>query len=97
MVSNLSNSDGVCVDGYSIKILRQVTQILANQLISIFNKSLVTGVLLDCEKHVKVIHINKANDKLLVSNYRPVSILLIFSKVFELLMHKRLVSYFIDK
>ena len=48
-------------------------------------------------KHAKVIPIYKADDKLSVSNYRPVSILSVFSKVYENIMHKRLVSFFIDK
>ena len=87
VVRNLSNNDGVGVDGYSIKILKPVIPILANQLRSIFNKSLVTRVFPNCLKHAKVIPIYKADDKLLVSNYRPVSILPVFSKVFEKLRH----------
>ena len=75
VVSNLSKSDGVGVDGYSIKILKPVIPILANQLMSIFNKSLVTWVFPNCLNHAKVIPIYKANDKLFVGNYRPVTIL----------------------
>ena len=41
--------------------------------------------------------IYKADDKFLVNNYRPVSILPVFSKIFEKLMHKRLISFFMDK
>ena len=40
----------------------------------IFNKSVVTGIFPNSE-HAEVIPIYKADDKLLVSNYRPVSAL----------------------
>ena len=62
LVSNLSNSDGVGVDGYSIKFLKLVIPALTDQLMSIFNKSLVTGVFSNCLKHAKVIHVYKADD-----------------------------------
>ena len=48
-------------------------------------------------KHAKVTPIYKTDDKLLVNNYRPISILPVFSKILEKLMHKRLMSFFIDK
>ena len=32
-----------------------------------------------------------------VNNYRPMSLLPVFSKVLEKLIHKRLVSFFVDK
>ena len=96
MVSNFSNSDGVGVYDYSRKILKPVIPIRANQLLSIFNKSLVTRVFPNCLKHAKVIPIYKADDKLSVSIYRPASILPVLLKVFEKLMHKRLVSFFVE-
>ena len=33
----------------------------------------------------------------MVNNYRPISVLLVFSKVFEKLMHNRSVSFLVDK
>ena len=33
----------------------------------------------------------------MVNNYRPISVLPVFSKVFKKLMHKRLVSFLVDK
>ena len=64
---------------------------------SIFNKSFVTGVFPNCLKHAKVIPIYKADDKFLVSNYETVSLLPVFSKVFEKLKHTRFVTFFVDK
>ena len=48
-------------------------------------------------KLAKVSPIFKSNDKLSVNNYCPISLLPVFSKVLEKLMHKRLVSFFVDQ
>ena len=40
--------------------------------------------------------IHKGDSKMLCSNYRPISIIPIFSKILEKLMHKKLTS-FLDK
>ena len=43
---------------------------------------------------IEVIYpIHKGDSKFICSNYRPISILLIFSKILEKLMHKRLTSF----
>ena len=44
-------------------------------------------------KTAKIIPIHKGDSKMAVSNYRPISLLPIFSKVFETLMHKRVMSF----
>ena len=48
-------------------------------------------------KLVKVTPVFKSNDKLSVNNYRPISLLPVFSKVLGKLMHKRLMYFFVDK
>ena len=63
----------------------------------IFNKSIVSGVFPDSLKYAKITPVFKTEDKCMVNNYRPISVLPVFSKVFEKLMHKRLVSFLVDK
>ena len=58
--------------------------------------SFLYGVFPSELKVAKVIPLYKSDDKMLINNYRPVSILPVFSKVFEKLMYSRLIS-FIDK
>ena len=45
-------------------------------------------------KEAKIIPVFKTGDKLLMSNYRPISILSSFSKIFEKCIYKRLFSFF---
>ena len=44
----------------------------------------------------KVIPLYKKDDKLLLDNYRPVSLLTSISKIFEKVAHKQLTEYFIN-
>jgi hypothetical protein len=45
-------------------------------------------------KIAKVIPIFKNEDKKLISNYRPISVLPIFSKILEKIMYRRVITYF---
>ena len=61
-----------------------------------FNQSIILGIFPDKLKYAKVIPIHKKGSPTDPSNYRPISLLSIFSKIFEKLMHKRLYE-FLDK
>ena len=49
----------------------------------IINRSLITGVFPDGLKKARVTPIPKEGNKMYLSNYRPISVLPVFSKVFE--------------
>ena len=59
----------------------------------IINMFLLTGEYHDLLKLVKVIPIHKGGSTQDVNNYRPISLLSIFDKIIEKLMHKRLYSF----
>ena len=59
----------------------------------VFNKSLSSGKFPDALKVAKIVAIHKADDKILISNYRPISVLPFFSKILEKLMYSRLLNY----
>ena len=59
-------------------------------LVYIINLLLSTGVFPESLKIAKVIPFFKADDPTLFSNYRPMSILRAFSKLFEKVMFNRL-------
>ena len=60
---------------------------------NIINKSFLEGVFPDKLKIAKVIALHKGGSKTDVANYRPISLLTSFSKVFEKLMHHRLLEF----
>ena len=80
-------------DDISPYICKKIISTIASPLCSIINQSFNTGVFPDELKIARVVPIHKAGDKLLVTNYRPISILPFFSKIFEKLMHNRLMKY----
>ena len=59
----------------------------------IINMSLLTGEYPDLLKVVKVIPIHKGGSTQEVNNYRPISLLSIFDKIIEKLMHKKLYTF----
>ena len=60
---------------------------------SILNISIIKGVFPDELKIARVVPLFKSGDLMLFSNYRPVSVLPIFSKILEKLMYSRLISF----
>ena len=58
-----------------IKILKIAAPIIIPQLVKIFNLSFKKGIFPDLMKLAKVIPIFKSGSKLLVTNYRPISLL----------------------
>ena len=59
----------------------------------IFENILETGVFPDQWKEANVTPVHKKNDKQIISNYRPISLLPILAKVFERIIFKNLYSY----
>ena len=79
-----------------IYVLRISAPIIIPHLVSIFNQSFETGICPDLMKLAKVIPIFKSGSKLSVTNYRPISLLSIFSNFFGKLVHKQLNEFLIS-
>uniref|UniRef100_A0A3B3DH72 Reverse transcriptase domain-containing protein n=1 Tax=Oryzias melastigma TaxID=30732 RepID=A0A3B3DH72_ORYME len=77
-------------DGISAFLVKQIKHSILKPLTHIVSLSLATGVVPDDLKVAKVIPLFKADDKACFNNYRPISILPCFSKVFEKVVYKRL-------
>ena len=76
-----------------MKTIHQSLQNIVQRLVSIINLSLSTDVFPESLKIAKVIPVFKADDPTLFSNYRPISILPAFSKLFEKDMFNRLTEF----
>ena len=75
------------------KILKIAAPKIVPIFVQIANSSFLSGIFPRGMKLAKVIPIFKNGNILEVNNYRPISLLSIFSKIIEKLMHKRLYSF----
>ena len=79
-----------------IRILRSAQHIISLPLSIIINKSLECGTYPSKLKLAKVIPIYKNDDESDPSNYRPISLLSVFNRIFEKMMYYRL-KCFLEK
>ena len=83
------------LDKNTSSLLESVKNYICYPLAIIFNCSFTPGVVPDHFKVAKGILVYKKGSPLTVSNYRPISLLSIFNKILERLMHnRRLIKYF---
>ena len=74
-------------------IYKILAPLIAHTVLMLFNNSLSEGIFPECFKTAKIIPIFKSGDSNSTANYRPISILPFFSKMFENLLCARLDSY----
>lgn len=84
-------------DGIPSFIVKGCADLLSPVLLHIFNLSLRLGKFPSIWKQSVIVPIFKSGDRSIVKNYRPVSLLCSFSKVFEMTLHERLYNYFRQK
>lgn len=92
----LKNSSSLDAEGLSVKPIKFVADLLAPHLSYIFNLSISCSAFPDRLKLAKVIVIHKSGATQDMGNYRPLSILPLFSKPLEKILLKRLENYFND-
>ena len=78
---------------FPTRVLRSARHILSHPLSVLINKSVEHGIYPTKLKLAKVIPIHKANDESDPSNYRPISLLSVFNRIFEKMMYIRLKSF----
>ena len=83
-------------DNIPISIVKKALDLFSDPLLSIINLSLSSGVFLDGLKICKFIPIFKSDNASLALNYRPISILPAFSKIFERAVYNRIFQFLVD-
>ena len=83
-------------DNIPIFIIKKTLDLISDQLLSIINLSLSSGVFPDRLKISKIIPIFKSDNASLAQNYRPISILPAFSKIFERAVYNRIFQFLVD-
>ena len=79
------------------RVLKSISQIISPILKALVNLSFSTGIFSDYFKIARVVPLFKGGDKTAVGNYRPISTLHIFSKIFEKIVHRQLATYLESK
>ena len=82
-------------DAISAKVLKNTYHLFIVPLTHVCNLSILKGVFPRELKTARVIPIYKAELPTVFSNYRPVSVLTAFSKIYETLMYNRLITFII--
>ena len=81
------------INDFSVEILKENALVIAHPLTFIFNQSIREGKFPNSMKKALIVPIYKKGAKSNVDNYRPISLLNVFSKIFEKIMKKFLVDF----
>jgi hypothetical protein len=93
VIKSLKNKKSSGYDGFNVVLLKKIAIYIVPVLTYIINLSFSKGIFPDLLKHSIVTPIFKKNKSISIDNVRPISLLSIFSKIFEKLMRIRLVKY----
>ena len=93
VINSLKNSKSVGPDFFSIKIVKKFAYLFAEPLCHIVNECFHHGCFPNLLKLSKVIPFHKKGDATLLCNYRPISLLSVFSKIFEKLLANRIINF----
>lgn len=93
IINQCQNKKSSGIDGIPDFIIKRCCLNIVSPITFIVNLSLSTGCFPDRLKIAKVKPVYKKGSQEEVKNYRPISLLSVFSRIIEKVMHKRLVSF----
>ena len=93
IIDNLKIKATSDINVASIKKAKETSQKFSEVIAKVINTSLTEGIFPTLMKTAKVVPIHKGDSKLDIQNYRPISLLSAFSKIFEKVMYSRLYEF----
>ena len=84
-------------DDISIRMIKTCDKSILKPLILLFENSTKSSYYPDIWKKSNIVPVHKKNDKQLVTNYRPISLLPIFGKIFEKIIFNRIYNFLSEK
>lgn len=81
------------VDGINMKVIKKLSNYIVDPLVHIINLSIEKSIWPDVLKCADVKPIFKANNRHVISNYRPISLISNFSKIFEKVLYVRILDF----
>ncbi|CAH0563181.1 unnamed protein product [Brassicogethes aeneus] len=96
-INKLKNKAAPGSDGISTYTIKTIHRFIIKPLLHIFNLIFETGVIPTAMKESVVTPVYKAGDKKQTTNYRPISVINNFAKLFELCLKARLMNFLDSK
>ena len=93
----IKNFEGNKASDISVKILKRIAIHISTHLSDFINYFMQLGIFPNLLKIGKISPIFKNGDTQIFDNYRPISVLPIFGKIFEKILYHRLYSFFTSK
>ena len=93
IIDRLKNKKAQRYTDVETKFIKYGKLIISPIISNLFNLCIETGVFPNCLKIAEVIPIYKKGDQNMPTNYRPISLLSQFDKIFEKMLFSRLFSY----
>ena len=93
IIKGLEAKSTLDINGYNTLLIKRAASKILKPLSHIINLSLKNGVFPDTLKTSRVCPIFKQGDRKDTNNYRPISCLSSFSKIFEKVVHEQLFSF----
>ena len=92
---NICKANGY--DDISIRMIKICDKSLTKPLIILFKNSTKSSYYPDIWKISNIVPVHKKNDKQLVNNYRPISLLPIFRNIFEKIIFNRIYNFLLEE
>ena len=95
-IKQLKNGKAAGPDRVPTKIVKDVGDLVSKPLSMVFNSSLEKGIFPDIWKLARVTPIFKSGSKKDVKNYRPISVISIFSRMLERIVHDQIFDFLLE-
>ena len=95
IISLLKSGKSLGPNSIPMKILKCLSSLISSPFSQIINESFQSGIFPDKMKLAKVIPLFKKGCPQTASNYRPISLLSVFSKITEKVMYERLYNFLV--
>ena len=94
VINDLKNSNCKDVDNLNVNLIKTIRDLIISPLTKLVNLCIKASVFPDCLKVAFAIPIHKKGNANDPNNYRPISILPVFSKILEKLLYIQLGNFF---
>ena len=94
IISSIDTTKGAGYDKIPAKLIQMSAGVITKPITNIINLTIQTGTFPELLKTATVSPVFKKEDPLSKENYRPISVLTVFSKIFERYYQSKLLPYF---